>query len=79
MIKTRLTEVPHVHALIFKTSAFTANIKVVSTSGSYAPHDWRRFENGSHSVSMFPVEVAHASVYRYAGIYDVLSCNTHSV
>lgn len=79
MIKTLLTKVPHVRALIFKTSAFTANIKALSMSGSYAPHDWWLFENGSHSFSMFPVEVAHASAYRYASTYDVLSCNTHSV
>lgn len=46
MIKTILTKVSHVHALIFKTPVFSANIKVVGMSGFYAPHDGWLFEDG---------------------------------
>lgn len=51
MIKTILTKVPRVHALIVKTPVFRAKIKVVSMSGLYAPHDWWLFEDGWMSLT----------------------------
>lgn len=54
MIKTILTKVPHVHALIFKMQVFSANIKVVSRSTFYTPHYWQRFEDGSMNLIHSP-------------------------
>lgn len=54
MIKTILTKVPHVHALIFKTPVVSAKIKVVSMSGFYAPHDWWLFEDGWVNLTHSP-------------------------
>lgn len=74
MMKTILAKVPHVHAVIFKTPVFSANIKVVSMSSFYTPHDWWLFEDGWMNLIHSPHSPWRLYMPLFTGMLEHATC-----
>lgn len=74
MIKTIFTKVPPCSHTNLEAASLSANIKVISTSSFYAPHDWWLFKDGLKNLIHSPHSLWRLHIPLLTGMLEYSMC-----